>query len=353
MPDLTVVIPVADYHQEIAQRAIDSVRAQTIPCQLKVFLDSGAKGAGYARNRALMEVETSHVAFLDADDTIDPRFAQICLEALEGYASSGRADPRYAYTDWLGLQNIAIQAPEPCEAWTNQTAHLVTTALPTERVRLIGGFDEVMTGLEDTDFYVRLRLSGVCGLHVNAPLVHYREGGQRSVTARATGQEALVQQYMTNRYGRYPLMGCCGDPTPAPTGPDNEPMEGDILVQAAWSGNRRETGRVTGRLYPRTSFPKMLYVNEADVNASPMLWRRMNTPVQASNGVILQPQYQAQGVDSWQDVASALFGGGSVQAQASGPVEYKPKSAGRKKADVLAKAQEPTSEWTHVEGDLE
>lgn len=345
MPNLTFIIPVSNYHKDVAHRAIESVRAQTIPCDLIVIEDTEGKGAGHARNRGLERVTSEYASFLDADDTIDPRFAELCLSVLTHYAES-RDDPRYVYTDWLGAQNVAHKAPEPCEAWTNQTSHLVTTVLPTDRVRLIGGFDEVMQ-IEDADFYVRLRLSGVCGIHVNAPLVHYREGGQRSITARASGEETKSKLYMTNRYGGYSLMACCGDSTQGPTGPTNEPLEGDILAQAVWHGNRQERGRATGRLYPRTSFPKMLYVDKEDVEKAPMHWRAVNSPMQAANGVILQPQYKAGDVP-WQDTVSALFGGGQPQP-APTPIEYKRHDTGLKKANVVAKAQE----WTKVEGSLE
>jgi hypothetical protein len=336
LSDLTFVIPIGPYHTEIAKEAIASASNQTVGCQIVHIYDTEGKGAGWARNKGLSEVDTSHISFLDADDVIDPRFAEICLGVLEQYSQS-HDDPRYVYTDWIGAQNVAHQSPEPCEAWTNNTSHLVTTVLPTERVRLIGGFDEVMQ-IEDADFYVRLRLSGVCGIHVNAPLVSYREGGQRSITARASGEETKSKLYMTQRYGGYNMGGCCGDPTPGPTGPTNEPMEGDVLAQAQWSGNRQERGRITGRLYPRTSFPKMLYVAEGDVQAAPMHWKRVNSPMQAANGVILQPQYKAGDVP-WQDTVNALFGGGNAPSAPSQPIEYKPNTPGLSKAAVLAKAQ--------------
>lgn len=65
MPNVTVVIPVAGYHSEIAARAIASVEAQTVPCEIVVVPDTSAKGAGWARNRGLESVntakESSHV----------------------------------------------------------------------------------------------------------------------------------------------------------------------------------------------------------------------------------------------------------------------------------------------------
>lgn len=336
MSDLTFVIPIADYHYNLEQRVSESVKAQTVPCDFYPIHDTGSRGAGWARNRGLESVKTPYVAFLDADDTIDPHFAEVCLGILDHYTASGKTDARYVYTDWLGINNAVHQAPEPCEAWTNQTFHLVTTVLPTDRVRLIGGFDETMP-IEDADFYVRLRLSGVCGIHVNAPLVHYREGGQRSITARASGAEAAAQLYMTQRYGGYDFMGCCGDNTPGPIGPTNEPQPGDVLAQAQWHGNRVERGRVTGRLYARTSYPKTMYVAYDDVRAAPQHWKQINDVAQATNGVVLQPGYTPE--RSWQDTMDSVFGGGSAPAQASQPIEYRPNTTGRSKKDVLAKAQ--------------
>lgn len=333
MSELTFVVPCATHHAGVVHEAVASIQAQTLPCEFVVIHDTDAKGSGWARNRGLEQVVTDYVAFLDADDIVDPHFAEICLGVLAQVAQPNR----YVYTDWLGEHNAVRLAPEPCDAWCNGTSHLVTTVLPVDVVRAIGGFDEVMTGIEDTDFYVRLRLSGVCGIHVNAALVAYREGGQRSVAARASGQEEAAQIYMSNRYGRMNFMACCGDPAPAPVGPDNEPQPGDVLAQALWGGNRKEVGRVTRRIYPATSFPKMLYANADDVAAAPHLFRRVETSVQAPSGVVLQPQYQP--VSNWQDVAGALFGGGQPAPQSSGPVEYKPKGAGRKKVDVIARAQ--------------
>ena len=135
-------------------------------------------------------------------------------------------------------------------------------------------------------------------------------------------------------------MGCCGDNTQHPLTPENEPLPGDVLAQAQWHGNRRETGRATGRLYQRTSYPKMLYVNPDDVNAAPHLWKAVQSPMQASSGIVLQPQYAAQAsTTDWKDTVNALFGGGPIPQAPSKPVEYNPNTAGLKKADVLAKAK--------------
>ncbi len=349
MNNLTVIIPCAPHHADIVQEAINSVYAQTLDCELIVIYDNDRMGAGHARNRGLEQVITPLVSFLDSDDILEPDFAKITLGILEEYAQS-HTDTRYVYTDWYGDQSALIKAPLPCDVWVNgpMNFHLVNAVVPTNRARAIGGFDEMMQGAEDADFYVRLRLSGVCGIHTMWPLVHYRAGGQRSIQARMNGAETAAKIYMTNRYGSYNLMGCCGDNTAGPTGPTTEPKEGDVLVQALWHGNRQERGRVTGALYTRTAFPKMLYVNEADANASPHLWKRVTSPMQASNGVVLQPAYKSNGAQAWQLSVDAMFGGGTPQPVAQ-PVLYNANISGRKKSEIVQKAQE----WTKIEGDID
>lgn len=343
MNNLTICVPIGPYHQDIAQRAIDSANAQTIPCQIIAIRDTETRGAGWARNQALAQCRTSHITFLDADDTIEPNFAAVCMDVLEHYAVSGKTAPRYVYTDWYGVNNTVHKAPDPCDAWRNKTSHLVTTVMPTDRVRAIGGFDEMMTGVEDADFYIRLILSGVCGIHVNAPLVSYREGGQRSIQARQSGAEILAQQYMSQRYGGYP-MGCCGDKTQHDLKPENEPQDGDVLAQAQWSGNMQRRGLASGRLYKRTSYPKLLYIDPRDIAAAPHHWKEVSTPMQAANGVVLQPQYKSTG--DWQSTANAIFGGGTQPQPVQAPVEYKKHVSGRSKADTIKAAQE----WTKIEG---
>ena len=139
-------------------------------------------------------------------------------------------------------------------------------------------------------------------------------------------------------------MGCCGDTTQHPLTPETEPQPGDILVQAQWMGNMRQIGRATGKVYQRTSYPKLLYVNEGDANAAPQHWKRVTTPQQMSNGVVLQPQYQANAAP-WQDVANAMFSTGQPAPAQEQKIVYKPNVTGRKKADVV-------QEWTKVEGDV-
>ncbi len=89
----------------------------------------------------------------------------------------------------------------------------------------------------------------------------------------------------------------------------------------------------------------MLYVNAADADAAPHLFKRVTAPQAMSNGVILQPQYQP--IANWQDVVKTVYGGGVQPVEAPpAPIEYKPNVPGRSKSQIIQKAQG----WTKVEG---
>lgn len=334
MPELTICVPAAPYHKEAVNHAVASIQAQTIRCDYLVFEDHTMRGAGYARNQLLRRVNTEYVSFLDADDTLEPDFAEKCFLILGQITGN-----RYVYTNWYEGDQIKT-APSPCDLWTQQTYHLVTTVMRTADVRRIGGYDEQMPGAEDTDFGIRLKLSGVCGVHLNAPLLHYRTGGKRSIELRNSGREALMQQYMKERYGEY-TMGCCGD-TPVQTKPDGEKHDGDVMAMALWAGNRQERGRVTGRIYPRASRPKIVYVDPLDVSASPNLWQKVSA-MPSSQPPVLMPQYQQQSPlaqpGDWRTAGNAAFGGGQPQTAPQQPVsqdwQYKPVSNTREIADKL------------------
>lgn len=323
MTNLTFVIPVGAYHRDIAERAIASVKAQTVPCALVVIHDAQGKGAGWARNRGLEQVTTPYVSFLDADDVVMPQFAEACLGVIE--------PSKYVYTDW-DVDGQTREAPSPCDVWTKKTYHIVTTVMHTDDVLRIGGYDELLPGAEDSDFGVRLRLSGVCGIRLPFPLFAWGDQGTRSRSLRASGKEATVQAYMAERYGGYSLMGCCGDNHPTNTEPGNVPEPGDVLAQAIYQGNRRERGLASGRLYPNTGNGKLLYMDARDIEVAPHMWRRV-TETKQVNGVVLKPQYQPS--QDWQSVAQQIYGGGQASAPATSPVEYKPVVNSRTRSDVL------------------
>ncbi len=285
LPQLTVITPIAPEHVEVAKDAQASVAAQTLPVAHLCMVDQERKGPGFIRNHLLGQVQTPYVAFLDADDWLEPNFAERGLAAIE--------PGRYVYTDWFQGERH-VKAPE--RAWCQGTYHLVTAIVPTDLARLVNGFDESLPGMEDTDFFLKLVTRGVCGIRVPEALVHYAVGGGRSKNIHHTGDVQKLRHEINKRYGGQRLYCCGGYVVQEPIG---EKQHGDVLALALWAGNREERGRQSGRRYPRMSYPKTTWLLQEDVNASPELWQTV--PEQADRQVELEEK-RLYGIDVLEEV---------------------------------------------------
>jgi hypothetical protein len=277
MPDVTFIIPIGPSHAHLAERAIASARAQTVPCAVLSMVDTEKRGPGVLRNAMLAKAETEFVSFLDADDWIEPTFAE---DTIAEYRRVG--GDKYIFTDWFDNRGDVIATPclngpdgYPLSVpnrhpYCGRTWHVLTTLLPTAWVREVGGFDETLPGSEDTDFYLKLCTSKRCGHHLSKALFHYAPGGGRAIAFRQRDDYTKIMKEFSLRYGG--RMGCCGsDNRVIP--PVGVRQPGDVLAMALWVGNRSEYGRVTSRHYPRISTPRTAWVDPADVAKSPMLWR--------------------------------------------------------------------------------
>lgn len=263
---LTFVIACAPYHEAIVREAVASVAGQTVRCEAVVIYDAERRGAGWARNEGLRQVKTPFVSFLDADDLLDPVFAEETLRAYDGR--------RYVFTDWI--TDRVIEAPH--RPWAGDgTSHIVTTLIPTIWARAIGGFDEALPGGEDTDFYWKLTRSGYCGKRLAKPLVCYRKGGQRAEAFIHSAEYQTIMRGVVARYEGKPMAcGDCGEiPDDVRNAPSNAPLPGDVLAETLWAGNRQERGRASGRLYPRTGNSRRLWIDPRDIDAAPHLFSRV------------------------------------------------------------------------------
>lgn len=264
-PLVSIYIPYAPYHAGLVQRAIDSAVRQTIPCHVVSGLSENTPAT--LRNDAMF-ADTPFLIFLDGDDVLEPTFAEECLKAYRtGY---------YVYTSWycdhvLRKPNLCVSAASPF-----YRSHLVTTLYPTAIFKALGGFDESLPGHEDVDFYLRSHRAGVCGLHVDKPLLHYTQLGQRSLSFKQRAdKKAIMDSVFEKNGGQFTIMACCGQPgQPAQVNPGTE-QPGDVLAQTLWSGMRSEVGMTTGRVYVGGNGSK-IYVNPADIEQTPHLFRVVN-----------------------------------------------------------------------------
>lgn len=271
---LSIITPVAPYHLPLVERAAAQVAGQTIPCQHIVVIDEHRCGAGWARNRGVEQAETPFVAFLDADDKIQPDFAgQMIASWQRGF---------YVYSDWVMGGSGEIQIMTPFGGLWKGLHHLVNCLLLKADFLAVGGFDETIEA-EDTEFWLRAHARGLFGKRCPFPLVEYTGDGQRSALAQSKPgfADMLKKYYRENPPMTERCNGCDGIPaTPAPLG-NRQPD--DVLTVALWGGNMSRVGRVTGRVYPRNGNGMTGWVDRRDAEAAPGWYKIIDEPVQPAD----------------------------------------------------------------------
>ncbi len=230
MPLISFIIPCYQQARYVRQ-AVASVLAQQAATVEAVVVDDGStddpvahlgelvrdprvkiihqenRGLPAARNRGIAGSGGEHLAFLDADDWLDERFATELLPVLEADAGLG-----FAYCD---LQRV-YEGPPPEDAdpgysvggSRRRTSGDILPALllggyfspncvlvRRNAVAAVGGFDEALGGHADWDLWLRLAAEGHAAGYVDRRLAYYRiHGGSMSTDRehmRATRQAAL------------------------------------------------------------------------------------------------------------------------------------------------------------------
>lgn len=187
-----VVIPVFNRPHD-AQAAIASVRAQTVSAHAIVVVDDGSDpalslspahaadprivllrqprnaGPAAARQRGVEHLTTTHVAFLDSDDTWHPEKLAHQLAHLELLARQGDAGVTALAAGWdaIDASGSVIHTRVPRSArglgdFCSGCWFCPGSTLLVDRARLlsIGGFDPALRRLEDLDLFIRWALAG-------------------------------------------------------------------------------------------------------------------------------------------------------------------------------------------------
>lgn len=162
------------------ERAVASARAQTFAPAggIVVALDTDGDGAAVARNRALEQVTTPYVAFLDSDDEMYPDH----LLRLARYIRLTGVD--VAYSGWDGPDPTGMFGKSFDPVLLQRTNYIPVTVLAlTAAVRAAGGFqphpDENGDPCEDWGLWLAMCAQGARFGHLPIRTWRMSPGGTR------------------------------------------------------------------------------------------------------------------------------------------------------------------------------
>lgn len=234
VPAVTIIIPCFNYGRFVGE-AVRSALGQVGADVRVVIVDDGStdgstpavcdslagervevihqenRGPAAARNRGAKTARTPLLVFLDADDTIDPKFVATLWAAMEaegGAVGKGEAGVSHAYcqevlTDQAhGTWRVGPWDPTLLMI-TN--LHPITALLRRDVFEEVGGFEESLGGnYEDWDFWLKVSFHGYRGVRVREPLFFWRRHSPDTMVMRAVQtHDATFAKIVERHHGQY------------------------------------------------------------------------------------------------------------------------------------------------------
>lgn len=145
---------------------------------LRVVDSSSRRGAAHARNRGAEAAEGEVLAFCDADDIVGANWIDAIVMALARHEFvASRFDDEKLNSLWTRKARVNIQSDRlPIYSNPPFLPHSGGSGLGVKRKlhEAVGGFDETLSVLEDTDYCWRIQLSGAELYLVPEAVVHVR-----------------------------------------------------------------------------------------------------------------------------------------------------------------------------------
>ena len=182
---VAVGIPSIPGREEMLERAVESVRAQTRqPDQLIIEVDHARTGAAHTRNRILDRCDTDVIAWLDDDDALLGSHVERLTRVLERFPEFDLVYPIPHIPEGRDPTAVSVngiwQLPWHVPFGAEQETHLreqgsfipITHAVRTEKVREVGGFPIPGTpewpheNVEDWGYLIRLLDAGAHFFHL-------------------------------------------------------------------------------------------------------------------------------------------------------------------------------------------
>jgi len=156
-------------------------------------------GLSGARNAGAALATTEFIAFLDADDYLDPTFGRKLIEALRAEENASHAYCQETLTE-LGTGTWRVPAWDPLLLLITNL-HPVTCVIRREVFAASGGFDTSMNlGYEDWEFWIRLSSRGFHGVRVPEPLFFWRRHSHTTMVMEAVKRHDLLYRQIIDRH---------------------------------------------------------------------------------------------------------------------------------------------------------
>ena len=145
---------------------------------LQIVDASKQQGAAHARNVGVLAATSEAIAFCDADDQVAPGWVAVMGEALVQYEFVAcRREYQKLNEPWmLKYRKLAQTKGLQSYQYPPYLSHASSSTLGVRRSihEAVGGFDETLLRLQDTDYCWRIQLAGTKLHFVPDAVVHYR-----------------------------------------------------------------------------------------------------------------------------------------------------------------------------------
>jgi GT2 family glycosyltransferase len=139
------------------------------------------EGVSAARNAGARATDTPYLLMLDADDRLTPNALSVLHEALE---RDGEAGFSYGFAEFFGAWSGRLEFPD-YDPYRLLYRSLVgaTSLIRREVFEAVGGFDPIIAGYEDWDFYLGALERGFGGRRVPQVVLLYRRHAHSRLSA--------------------------------------------------------------------------------------------------------------------------------------------------------------------------
>lgn len=164
------------------------------------FYHTGNHGVAAARNFAASKTSGELILPLDADDTFEPRYMELCVEKfLEN------PETKLVYCRWNMFGAVTKTTPLEYRGFADMlVANTIFSAAMYKREDFdrIGGYDtEIPFGFEDWDFWISLLDEESLVCQIPLPLFNYRiKDASRSTSVNAEENQRITREYIYRKH---------------------------------------------------------------------------------------------------------------------------------------------------------